>query len=393
MLPAQTSLAESVDGDELRSEDGEERKGERQCNNYYSLYIYQAGSVSQHSADNGSPGTAATDDTPSGENFSLSLVDTNLPAEAEPELKNFIAKRLSRGAMFEGMGNLASVELSYLEYTLGCYYCLIEQDKPCQASNSEADLPTLEYVVCLLGGSEKGLDLFRMELDQHVKGLKTKLKPQMNNLESDIRPYLSSWFEDSVLPIHRVVNLFQEKFAYLLHAALSYSTVEIINSDERTLNDINRFLSSASLQGLVQEGTMTSLCIAMTERQHRTVTVDFRDNQIELINAVSNRFCEDWMHVFVNCYDGGNPFLFRQKLENFKLKAIQDMNNLKRLIRQAENSHYALFRCYTFLKNCGNGNTLLQIVKVEHGEMPEASSVVKVLEEFINEEGFSMHNS
>lgn len=36
----------------------------------------------------------------------------------------------------------------------------------------------------------------------------------------------------------------------------------------------------------------------------------------------SNRFCEDWMHAFVNGAEVGNPFLFRQILENFKLKVI-----------------------------------------------------------------------
>ncbi|KAG8534537.1 hypothetical protein GDO81_019202, partial [Engystomops pustulosus] len=94
--------------------------------------------------------------------------------------------------------------------------------------------------------------------------------------------------------------------------------------------------------------------------------------------AVSNRFCEAWMQVFLSACDAGNPFLFRQKLENFKLKVIQDMNILKRLIRQAESSHYSLFRCYNFLKNCGNGDLLLRIVKVE---LPEARSVVGVREE------------
>lgn len=34
----------------------------------------------------------------------------------------------------------------------------------------------------------------------------------------------------------------------------------------------------------------------------------------------SNRFCEDWMQAFMNGAEGGNPFLFRQVLENFKLK-------------------------------------------------------------------------
>lgn len=89
--------------------------------------------------------------------------------------------------------------------------------------------------------------------------------------------------------------------------------------------------------------------------------------------------------LFLNGAEGGNPFLFRQVLENFKLKAIQDTNNLKRFIRQAEMNHYALFKCYTFLKNCGSGDILLKIVKVEHEEMPEAKNVVAVLEEFMKE--------
>lgn len=392
MLPVQSSLVESLDGDDVRSEDGgDERRGERPGGHYYCLYQYhQAGGVSQQKAEDDDGDRSSGADVPCGEDFSLSLLDTNLAAEAEPELRSFIAKRLSRGAMFEGMGNVASVDLGSPEYTLGCYYCLI-QGKPEECP--EPGPPSPEHIICFLGGSEKGLDLFRLELDSHVEGLKSKLQPQMGNLESEVRPHLSCWFEDSVLPIHRVVNVFQEKLAYLLHAALSYTPVDVINSTEQTQNDISRFLNSASLQGLVQEGTMTSLCIAMTERQHRSITVDFRDGLPELVNAVSNRFCEDWMQVFINAYDGGSPFLFRQKLENFKLKVIQDMNNLKRLLRQAESSHYALFRCYNFLKNCGNGDILLQIVKVEHAEMPEARSVVKVLEEFIREEGFSVRDS
>ncbi|DBA13495.1 TPA: hypothetical protein GDO54_018464 [Pyxicephalus adspersus] len=155
MLAAQSSLAESIDGDELRSEDGEERRTEKPTANYYCLYVYQAGGISQCSenANEGSPGSSGAD-SPPGDDFSLSLVDTNLPAETEPELRNFMAKRLSRGAMFEGMGNVASVDLSYPECSLGCYYCLIQQ------MDNEPGSQALEHVVCFIGGSEKGLDLY-----------------------------------------------------------------------------------------------------------------------------------------------------------------------------------------------------------------------------------------
>uniref|UniRef100_A0A8C5R357 Chromosome 17 open reading frame 75 n=1 Tax=Leptobrachium leishanense TaxID=445787 RepID=A0A8C5R357_9ANUR len=387
MLQAQGSLAESVDGDELRSDDG--FQGERPCLNYYCLYLYQAGSLSQPLAAADAESLVSVVGEASSEDFSLSPVDTNLPSELEPELRGFVAKWLSRGTFFEGVGIVSAVELSsFPEYSLGCYHCLLRQDQACESS-----APSPEYVVCFLGGSEKGLDLFRLELDNYAATLKTKLSLQMTNLEAEIKPLLGSWYADTVLPIYRVVTLFQEKVAYLLHAALSYTPVEVKNADPTTQNDIKGFQSLASLQGLVQDDTMSSLCIVMTEELQKQVYVDFSDSQPQLVNAVSNKFCEDWMQVFINCYDGGNPFLFRQKLENFKLKVIQDMNNLKRLIRQAEMSHYALFRCYTFLKNCGNGDILLKIVKVEHAEMPESGSVVSVLEEFIREEGSSVHHS
>ncbi|NXA23426.1 NJMU protein, partial [Ibidorhyncha struthersii] len=326
----------------------------------------------------GSPSTAAAE-SPSTEDFSLSLLDTNLSAEAETELRSFIAKRLAKGALFEGMGNVASVGLSVPEYKVGCYYCRFRQENLLEMATMESDVNAPEYVVCFLE------DTFRLELDKYIQSLKINLDLEQKTLETYVNPYLRSWFENAICPIQRVVQLFQEKLAFLLHAALSYTPVEVKNADERIEKDISRFLAAASLQGLVQEGTMTSLCIAMTEEQHKSMIVDCSGPQPQLHNAGSNRFCEDWMRAFVNGAEGGNPFLFQQILENFKLKAIQDINNLKRFIRQAEMNHYALFKCYMFLKNCGSGDILLKIVKVEHAEMPEARNVVTVLEEFMRE--------
>lgn len=67
-------------------------------------------------------------------------------------------------------------------------------------------------------------------------------------------------------------------------------------------------------------------------------------------------------------------------------QAIQDMNSLKRFVRQAETSHYALFRCCQFLQGCGNGDVLLQNARAEHSDLPEACSIISVLEEFLKEQ-------
>lgn len=62
------------------------------------------------------------------------------------------------------------------------------------------------------------------------------------------------------------------------------------------------------------------------------------------------------------------------------------MNSLKRFVRQAEMSHYALFRCCQFLQGCGNGDVLLQNARAEHSDLPEACSIIAVLEEFLKEQ-------
>lgn len=65
------------------------------------------------------------------------------------------------------------------------------------------------------------------------------------------------------------------------------------------------------------------------------------------------------------------------------------MNNLKRFIRQAEMSHYALFRCGQFLRGCGNGEILLQNARAEHSGLPEACGIIRVLEEFLSEQAMA----
>ncbi|KAF6298129.1 sensitization to ricin complex subunit 2 [Rhinolophus ferrumequinum] len=166
MLP---SLQESLDGDEKElesSEEGgsaEERRFEPPPSSHYCLYSYRGSRFALQRGDSGDDGSpsGSNADTPSGDDFSLSLADTNLPSEVEPELRSFIAKRLSKGAVFEGLGNVASVELRIPGYRVGCYYCLFQQEKllPEMATRDSEHKPS-EYVVCFLGGSEKGLELY-----------------------------------------------------------------------------------------------------------------------------------------------------------------------------------------------------------------------------------------
>ncbi|KAM9745818.1 protein Njmu-R1 isoform 1-T1 [Menidia menidia] len=387
MFTSQTSsFQESIDVEEKDDFDSEEIAGysqKTQLNCYYTIYLYQ-GTRSEASAENVAWSQRRADSTASQDDFSLTLIDSSLPSEAEPELRTYISRRLSKGALLGGMGNIATVELSIPEQAVGCYCCLLEQER----SPEQPDADGNGYVICFMGGSEKGLNLFRIELDKYVQGLHSSLQtPQLQNLETEVRPYLSRWYEESVMHIHRVVQLVQNNISFLLHAALSHTHVEVINSDEKTKADVSRFIKAASLQGLSQqEQTAASLCKAMSEDVQSDLTIDCSTSPPTLSNTVSNRFCDGWIQAFLNAAERCNPFLLRQILENFKLKAIHDMNSLKRFVRQAEMSHYALFRCCQFLQGCGNGDVLLQNARAEHSDLPEACSIITVLEEFLSEQ-------
>ncbi|XP_048847540.1 protein Njmu-R1 [Brienomyrus brachyistius] len=377
MFTSQTSsFQDSIDVEEKETDfDNEEIS--QQINCYYAVYFYET-TRSESAEENETKSHRRTESTTSQDDGSLSLVDTSLPSEAEPELRSYISRRLSKGALLGGMGNIATVELSVPEEAVGCYCCLLEQGE-----GQDGD----GYVVCLLGGCEKGLNLFRLELDKYVQGLQSNLSSELQNLETEIRPYLSRWYEESVMHIHRVVQLMQGEVAYLLHAALSHTNVDVIDADERTKADITRFIKAASLQGLApEEATTASLCKAAPAELRSNLLVDCSRTPPLFTNAVSNRFCDDWIQAFLNAAERSNPFLLRQILENFKLKAIQDMNNLKRFIRQAEMSHYALFRCCLFLQACGNGDVLLRNARAEHSGLPEACDIIRVLEEFLCEQ-------
>ncbi|KAK5885109.1 hypothetical protein CesoFtcFv8_018855 [Champsocephalus esox] len=387
MFTSQTSsFQDSIDVEERDDFDSEEITGyiqKTQLNSYYTIYLYQ-GTRSEAAAENAAWNQRRADSTTSLDDFSLTLIDSSLPSEAEPELRTYISRRLSKGALLGGMGNIATVELSIPEQAVGCYCCLVEQER----SPEQPDADGNGYVICFMGGSEKWLNLFRLELDKYVQGLHSSLQtPELLNLESEVRPYLSRWYEESVMHIHRVVQLVQNNISFLLHAALSHTLVEVNNSDERTKTDVSRFIKAASLQGLSQQDTTTaSLCKAISEDTQSDLIIDCSTSPPTLSNAVSNRFCDDWSQAFLNAAERCNPFLLRQILENFKLKAIQDMNSLKRLVRQAEMSHYALFRSCRFLQGCGNGDVLLQNARAEHSDMPEACSIITVLEEFLRDQ-------
>ncbi|XP_017161624.1 protein Njmu-R1-like [Poecilia reticulata] len=224
MFSSQTSsFQDSIDVEERDEFDSEDIAGysqKIQLNCYYTIYLYQ-GTRSEACGENVAWNQRRADST-SHDDFSLTLIDSSLPSEAEPELRTYISRRLSKGALLGGMGNIATVELSLPEQAIGCYCCLLEQER----SPEQPDADGNGYVICFMGGSEKGLNLFRLELDKYVQGLHSSLQtPELQNLETEVRPYLGRWYEESVMHIYQVVQLVQSNISFLLHAMTKDSLV------------------------------------------------------------------------------------------------------------------------------------------------------------------------
>ena len=66
---------------------------------------------------------------------SLSLLSTNLSGEQETELRKFMAKRLARGTVYSGSGNISTLEDFFPDESAVCYYCFLrggkEDDEGC----------------------------------------------------------------------------------------------------------------------------------------------------------------------------------------------------------------------------------------------------------------------
>ncbi|XP_048466564.1 protein Njmu-R1-like isoform X1 [Rhincodon typus] len=188
-----TSLQDSMDGDEKETD--VEIEEQQQTDAFYSLYRRHrsgpAGEVRPSSSASRSkerppalPSTlplhgrslqlgdegdrrnesseTCSKDTVSEEDFSLCLLASNLSVVAESELRAFIAKRLSKGALLSRMGTIATVDLSIAEQAVACYYCLVQPDQPPNPESNRPESKTVvtDYILCFLGSTEKSLELY-----------------------------------------------------------------------------------------------------------------------------------------------------------------------------------------------------------------------------------------
>ncbi|XP_048466565.1 protein Njmu-R1-like isoform X2 [Rhincodon typus] len=156
-----TSLQDSMDGDEKETD--VEIEEQQQTDAFYSLYRrHRSLQLGDEGDRRNESSETCSKDTVSEEDFSLCLLASNLSVVAESELRAFIAKRLSKGALLSRMGTIATVDLSIAEQAVACYYCLVQPDQPPNPESNRPESKTVvtDYILCFLGSTEKSLELY-----------------------------------------------------------------------------------------------------------------------------------------------------------------------------------------------------------------------------------------
>lgn len=419
-----------------------------QRQHFYALYTFHSTRSSQHHREDknkkslvGKNGGKKNDGEEEEEEedgdieeLSLSIVATDLNAGVEIELRKCLVQRLSKGVDCVGSGNVVSLSSSEnAEFPSVCYYCLWKSDSNPSATCGAPLLPpssttqtssTGDYLVCFLFGEEDSLEHFRVDLDDYSGGVLQYLDAEMmedaenedklSRIDTCVKTYLQAWPVVAMDYLCRCLDVLNTRVHYLIYCALVGAQLEINGGTEQFQKDIRKFVRSCTLEGfetfhppnnvmstssdswqtLDIQPTIVSTEIDKSSNKIRqdgsgsiSLTLE-PDDKFHFAPDTSCKFCEDWADKMVN-NDRHNAVYLKVTIDSYKLQCIQHINTLNRLLKQAENDHYALYRAYLFLKNSGYGSVLLKYCQLLDLQ-PNDLDALRALEEFIEENDDTM---
>ncbi|GBM11777.1 hypothetical protein AVEN_22911-1 [Araneus ventricosus] len=203
------------------------------------------------------------------------------------------------------------------------------------------------------------------------KGLKNK---------DDVQLKLKSWYFHCVEYVRRCIENFSEDLITLLLCSL-WGNVEVISEDEQAKWDTERFVETCC----VMPATIENSKETVKDNASLSFTVIVKDGKIKVDKPLDNfPYCSKWLDKLKSCHST-NHIGQHNVLEGFRLKTVQDLNTLKRLLQKAQTDHYSLYRAYQFLQASGYEDILLYHVKKEANmaEEQEVLEIISCLQEFL----------
>jgi hypothetical protein len=111
---------------------------------------------------------------------------------------------------------------------------------------------------------------------------------------------------------------------------------------------------------------------------------DYSDVQVTLNTKETNSFCTSWANQLRN--GTSDPFRLRTLLEDLKLKVIQELNFIRKVIDQAKLSNYQLYKSYVVLRANSNCDVLLSLLMKDITNDATTTEVLEVIYEHMQEE-------
>ncbi|GFQ90368.1 protein Njmu-R1, partial [Trichonephila clavata] len=358
----------------------------RCINSKYTLYLF---SNNKHASTGSDSGSNEKEHTNSAKNDSknnhveepsvcLSLLEGNVSAEQETVVRCYLLKTLSgrEDLSFENEGKYAELQFSSddLGEPFGCYYHRLSKHSNHEnESNKDTTSSKLHtFFICLIGPSN-GLGKF-------CHSLIPLLDPEGLKNKDDVQLKLKSWYFHCVEYIQRCVENYNDGLLILLLCSL-WGSVEIVSQDEQAKWDTERFVETCCVMPELIESSKESVVSDAT----LSFTINVTDGKIEVNQTLDNSpYCLKWLDKLKSC-PSHDYIGLHNILEGFRLKTVQDLNTLKRLLQKAQTDHYSLYRAYQFLQASGYEDILLYHVKKEAsmaGEQ-EVLEIISCLQEFL----------
>jgi hypothetical protein len=111
---------------------------------------------------------------------------------------------------------------------------------------------------------------------------------------------------------------------------------------------------------------------------------DYDDVQVTLNTRETNSFCTSWASQLRS--GTSDPFRLRTLLEDLKLKVIQELNFIRKVIDQAKLSNYQLYKSYVVLRANSNCDVLLNLLMKDITNDATTTEVLEVIYEHMQED-------
>ncbi|EDV20882.1 uncharacterized protein TRIADDRAFT_60529 [Trichoplax adhaerens] len=275
------------------------------------------------------------------ENSSLTKLLTSLDDESESQLRQYVERQLKR--LLSQSGFVITTQLRESSPTSMCYLSLLDSKE----------------IAC------------KTELDAYVKTLTASLAnfdADSKILSEDTVNILELWYTECIHYINRCTKVFGKDLALLIHATDYLAVVlkpTILRRKTKNLALLltHRFLMAGSLTRLISNDNVQENLTKSSDTKElfnsKVLDLNIDESGYEFSSKDVNASCTKWTEIMLKD-ESSSSFALRQILEDMKLKTVQEMNLLKRIVTQAQRSYYDLFRAYKFLIKCGNADVIMK---------------------------------